>query len=320
MAFSFPNSFQFLPSLLMMLCCGRPNWGPESGSGHDTKTYLSIVSAQSPDPDRDLARCRTIESTSARGDCELHVAFNGAIANGEPPETWCDQVSMEPWASECRFQAAEQWLLDKDHARAAKLCAETGPFRDDCAQHLWMRAMQGTVPKGRNLESAESMMQSLRKARKIRNQWIPLVGETSDFSRRYWQLYYENLFDRAPRIDLTRCDALLATDRIHCRFGGATLFRRRLLDRLRSADGKRKVCTSKDSTIETLGDRLPGLRALPDPILDGVVSEQFDWVCAKGNTEPLEGGVLSDEAWARALADAEQSMNGGTGNNNDTNP
>ena len=193
------------------------------GVERDADRFLRLVSLEEPDPETHLSECRVLRSDALRGECQLAVAQRAAVAAGEPPEQHCEGIDDATWQSECWFVAAESWS-ESEPSRAAELCGRSGAFADHCSQHLWQQAIRRlTWSRG-----SDAFVDRLSEAQEIFAAWSPHLAADFDFEGRLWRRFYEGGFERAGRIELSKCDGLPQADRLRCRTAGASLYARRI--------------------------------------------------------------------------------------------
>ncbi len=170
--------------------------------------YYRVLSSPDMDPAEAAAICRELTEPSARGDCGLAVA-----TRSPDPGRWCAAIEAGTWRRECYFQAAEALRRAGRDREAVALCMESGPFRDDCGQHLWQTRLHRLIGSG----GAGAIAGALPRARDLYAEWEPLLGDRTDFRHRFWRRFYEDAFQSTPPpIDLAVCEPLDPADRRRC--------------------------------------------------------------------------------------------------------
>ena len=239
----------------------------------DAALYAQVVGQRAPDPARDLGRCRKLGDPALAGDCALVVATRGAEARREPPGTWCASVPDGTWRAECWFQAAEAARRRGGEERAAELCFQAGPFKDDCAQHLWQTQVHTLIRADR---STPDFVGKLAVAERIYGEWAPHLSESSDLETRFWAKYYQNGFETAGRVDLGWCDGLPEAHLARCVAAAEELVRRELAPDLDRSGGWAGFCALEHPDSASAA---AWLRLRPDPRLDAVIAARHAEVC-----------------------------------------
>lgn len=250
--------------------CGRP-------ATDDLADYAAVVAQREPDPKRDFAVCARISDPNLAGDCALVVAQRGAQVRRQPPDTWCDEVPSGLWRWECWFQAAESERRSGREQVAAALCQKSGPFQNDCAQHLWQTRVHRLI-HGRTGQ-APAFAENLSAARKIYNEWAPFLAESSDMEARFWEKYYQNGFEGAGRVALAWCDGLTEADHARCTSAAKDLVIREMAPNLDRANAWSAFCALE---APTSADVAPWFRFQPDAELDALVAERHAVLCRPG--------------------------------------
>lgn len=246
----------------------------------DAEIYTELVSLEEPNAEIHLLECRSLQSESLQGDCQLAVAVHAAKAQKMPPETWCPDIDDPVWREECFFQAAEYWNEQEDPARAAMLCAKAGKFQTDCSQHLWQRALRALTWRSGSRKFAEN----LSTAEEIYAGWMPLLESSEDVQVRFWRRYYEGGFEREQALRPGDCDALpnsLHQDR--CHRAVARIYGRRIHEIRHIPPAVRAFCAIAEPTsAAAIATGVPELQAQPSPVLDEMVVVRWSQMCAEG--------------------------------------
>lgn len=251
---------------LLVACGGTP--------AQDVERYTALVSQREPDPARDLPACAELQDPNLAGDCALVVAQRGATARKEAPGAWCDEVPAGVWRSECWFQAAEVERRRGREEVAAAHCRESGPFINDCAQHLWQTRVHALIrPKdGRPPEFAAK----LSKAAAIYAEWAPLLGSDTDLESRFWTKYYQNGFEGVGHVTVAWCDGLPPDHRARCVEAAGELVVRELAPNLDRTGAWASFCALQPATSTNTA---LWLRLDPSPELDAVIAERQKALC-----------------------------------------
>ena len=219
--------------------------------------YLAVVQ----DPGlREPAACAGLAG-SVGGDCELTIAGRRLDAGGAA-EAVCGDVRAGVWRSECWFLAAEAAGAAGRDGYAAQLCRRSGPFAEDCAQHLWQGALHRQM-HGR----ADALPEAVAVASRTHDRWATKLAWTGDFSGRFWGLGFELAFSGQP-IDPGRCDGLAPERRGQCARAAEALLSRELAPALERAGVE--LCALPPGAAAVA----PWLPLVPDPRLDAVVEQR----------------------------------------------
>ena len=269
--------------LWMFLACGVER---------DADLLLRLVSLEAPDAAIHLAECRRLTSDTLRGECQLVIAEKAAASAGAPPEQHCDQIDEHTWQSECWFVAAESYS-EAEPARAAVLCARSGPFADHCSQHLWQQSIRRlTWSRG-----SDAFVSELPDAARIFAAWAPHLAADFDFEARLWRRFYEGGFERSGTIALSKCAPLPEADAIRCRTAGASLYGRRIQEIRHITRAMAELCAIPESTAAAAAATgVPELSVEPAVELDAVVARARADICdADGRPIPADRRVMSPD-------------------------
>lgn len=245
-----------------------------SSPADDMAAYSALVRQHAPDPDRDLPSCKRLSDPNLAGDCALYVAQRGAARRRQPAETWCEEVPEGLWRSECWFQAAEAHRRLGHEGVAAELCRRSGPFLNDCAQHLWQTRVHRLIHTN---GTAPDFAGKLPRVQEIYDEWAPFLEDTSDLSERFWTKYYQNGFEGAGRVDLGWCAPLPAEHQERCHEAARGLILRELAPNLDRNAAWDDFCGLASPTSE---DVATWLRLVPSPALDPLVAERHAALCS----------------------------------------
>ncbi len=240
--------------------------GPDPGA--DRAAYTAVVSDKDGAPAALLARCQRIGDPVLQGDCGLHVVMTEARRPSGDPGALCPALPDGLWRAECWFVTAERARKRQDDRAAAAACAQAGPFRADCAQHLW----QGEVHRLIHRAGARAFGEALPRARRIHAHWAPILADVEgaeDFDQRFWAKFYQNGFEgQGSFVDLATCDTLEAADAARCVEAGRQMYARELGPRM-DHHGL-SICAAPAWDSARLAPYVP---ARPDPRLDAVLDE-----------------------------------------------
>lgn len=242
----------------MLSSCARP-----ADPAADRATYAHVVADKDGAPAALLDLCAAIGDPVLAGDCSLHVVMVESRRPDGRPSVWCDAVPEGIWRSECWFVSAERQRKADDPEAAAQSCGRAGPFKEDCAQHLW----QGDVHRLIHRAGPQAFGPVLPKAHKLHERWAPLVGGWSDFDSRFWAKFYQNGFEGAASfVDLAACDVLDPEDGARCVAAGTQMYARECGPRMDR--WTLSICQDEPWTSRTLAPYVP---ARPDARLDAVL-------------------------------------------------
>lgn len=264
---------------LLLACAGSPE--------SDAKLYTRVATMQPMRAEAALALCARIQEPVSAADCAMVAASRGAEDEGLPPDTYCERVPDGQWRWECYFHASDSLREAGDSLAAAKLCPKTGPFAQDCGQHLWQDEIRGLI----YAKGPGGFAEQLPKAENVWRRWRAILGEKGDLTDRMWRRYYSNGFEARPNLDLSYCDAvegLGATVQDHrerCRHAGAHLFFRRLRQMIMHPGARKQLCAVETPSCAAVAEIRP-LQCEEDPLLTQVLAEQLDWVCVQGRDDP----------------------------------
>lgn len=226
-----------------------------------------------------MAACERIQDDKTRGDCLITVALEGAPLHDEAPETVCEELPTGFWHDECIFLSAEYWRKERKPERAADLCALSGVWADNCAQHLWQTPVRSKVRKEETFADALPAMERLYCV------WEPRVGDFSDLEHRFWERFYQMGLQKKARLELSACAGLEPDQRARCRVAGANLYEQRVHELVIDPFFGERYCSElvppTVETMATLKPPLPNLLAQPDPLLDEVLAEVQHALCVE---------------------------------------
>jgi hypothetical protein len=238
----------------------------------DVERYARILNEREPDPEPALRECGQIREPGLAGDCALVVAQRAAVVRREPPEAWCDRVPEGIWRWECLFSAAEVSRRQKEVGKAAELCRQSGPFVEDCAQHLW----QSPVHRLIHGDNPPKFADKLARAEELYAKWEPMLGEFSDLEGRFWTKYYQNGFEGAGWIDLAWCDPLPEAHRARCLEAAKELVIREIAPALDREGAWEGFCAAEPPSAEQLQR---WLRVALSPAMEALVAERRAALC-----------------------------------------
>lgn len=253
---------------LWLLGCG-------SSPAEDAGRYAALVASRDPDPKRDLRACAALSDPELAGDCALVIAQRAATAAKVAPGTWCDEVPEGVWRSECWFQAAEIERRRGREEQAAAQCQKSGPFINDCAQHLWQTRVHGLIHSNGGVPDFAGKLAS---AQRIYEEWAPLLGADTDMESRFWTKYYQNGFEGAGRVSLSWCEPLPEQHRARCVAAASELVVREIAPNLDRSGAWTAFCALDPATSENTS---VWLRLDPSPELDAIVAERQARLCRR---------------------------------------
>lgn len=253
-----------LPAL-WIACAADP-----SGVRQDIERYTSVTGDTTLPPEQGFATCAAITDEDLAGDCALVVATRAATGSRESPTTWCARVPEGTWRSECLFEGSEMMLRRNNPEAAVSLCLKAGPFRDDCAMHLWQSSLD-RVTWGM---TTATFAERLPAARQIYDSWSMWLSET-DLEGRFWSRFYQVGFGGRAGVDLSVCDALASEDALRCQRVGAEVFASRLGPYLQMSGQLAAFCA------RPLGSAVvaPWVGARPHAALDAALAERWPQLC-----------------------------------------
>ncbi|MCK6515299.1 hypothetical protein L6R46_09620 [Myxococcota bacterium] len=249
------------------------------GGGLSDAERLSRALALPPDAvEEAITLCEGIRDAGSAGACveRVVIALDGAE---KTPGARCDRVPKGVWREECYFQAAEIARRRGDTDLAGSLCARSGPFLNDCGQHLWQSALKALV------EGNDDPAERRERAERLYHVWEPVLGEGSDLSSRFWQRYYQHQLERDPVLSFDLCEAETGDDQVTCRKSVGQLYLGRIRAMVGSPRGPETLCALGPQGVVALS-AAPGLNVKPDPAFDRVLAGQVDWVCTQGHMGP----------------------------------
>jgi len=230
----------------------------------DRARYLGVLREPRGPVDARLARCAEIGDADLRGDCALAVAQQEGRRPQGAISRVCPEVPEGVWRQECWFLAAEAARRRGEEEAAVELCARSGPFAEDCAQHLW----QGEVYRLIHDRGPVAFGPQLSAARRAHDAWAARLGAGEAFSSRFWAKYYQNGFEGVgARVDLEACAPLPDADAARCVAAGVELYAREL--RPRAEREGVDLCRTPPWTSAELAGVVP---CTPDPRLDAVLA------------------------------------------------
>ncbi|MFT5684873.1 MAG: hypothetical protein ACI8RZ_005818 [Myxococcota bacterium] len=242
--------------------------GCSSGSAdRDRSLYAEVLRTPVPAEDA-LRRCQEITDSALSGDCALVV-----VAQAGDPGALCGDVPAGMWREECWFLAAEATNRDGDALGAAALCQRSGRFALDCAQHLWQTPVH-TLIHG---PGADAFVEVLPKAEALYAAWLPIMGEQTDFSERFWTKFFGNGFEgQPPPIDLGWCAPLSADHQAACVSAGVAHYSREIGPSVERAGGLEAMCALQTPGAAALSE---WLAAVPDPRMDAEAARRVVEIC-----------------------------------------
>ena len=266
----------------------------------DHELYRQALEEGAADAETRLATCKRLSNAPARGDCGANVVQWAARNKVVDPQSLCLEVEEGTWRSECFFQMAEHWRRKKNKARAAENCAKSGPFKNDCEQHLWQGEVRGlTRPRGKAPLEPSEFASIMPAADRLYAEWEQILGAqsdpSSDFDARFWRLVFQQVLETRPGVDLSACGPLEAFHRDHCRRASAHLYLRRLQQFLPRGGGIQRFCDlSVDDLASVKSGALGpvGLDASPDPLLLEVLDRAYEHVCLRKRALPVSSDWL----------------------------
>lgn len=236
--------------------------------------YSALLGLERPGPE-DLRRCGELRDPDLAGDCALALSQRVAAQRKEPPATWCEEVPEGVWRAECWFQAAEVERRRGREAEAAALCRASGPFLNDCAQHLWQTRVHRLIhSNGKRPEFAAK----LERAGQIYAEWAPYLAEGTDIEERFWTKYYQNGFEGAGHIDLAWCGDLPEDQRARCLEAARELVIREMAPNLDRNSAWSAFCAME---APSSADVSRWFRLVPSPELDQLVQERQALLCRR---------------------------------------
>jgi hypothetical protein len=247
---------------LLVACAGTAD------PAGDRARYLGVLREPRGPTGERLARCAQIGDRDLRGDCALAVAQQEGRRPDGAIERICPEVPDGVWQHECWFLAAEAARRRGQEDAAVELCVRSGPFTEDCAQHLW----QGEVHRLIHDRGPVAFGLQLPAARRAHDAWAARLGAGEAFSSRFWAKYYQNGFEGVgARVDLGACAPLPEADAARCASAAVELYAREL--RPRAEREGVDLCRRPPWTSAELERVVP---CAPDPRLDAVLAE----ICA----------------------------------------
>ncbi len=241
-----------MPLAVWGLACGDP--------AAERQRYAALLRDRRP-PEEVIADCNALRDDTLAGDCGMAAVMRARRGRGAASGELCEEVREGIWNHECWFLAAETAARRGDPKTAGAYCGRTGPFMDDCAQHLW----QGDVRELIHPHGPAGFAKTLPRAAAIHARWAATLGDTDALRQRFWARYFANGFEGARGVDLSYCDALEEPEsRERCVAAGEEVFGRELRPAL-DVRG-RALCGDPAPTVADLG---PPNR--PDPRLDAVI-------------------------------------------------
>lgn len=263
-----------MAGLALLLSCG-------SGIP-DTQRHDAVLSA--PLDEVRLEDCAEIRSDDLRGDCQLYAAQ--VLGRTDGFGELCVGVDDGVWRDECYFLAAEQARrIGEDKRDAGRLCARSGRFANDCAQHLWQTGLKRTVDA-----NSDDLERVVTKTRALYCYWEPVLGEDTDFRVRFWQRAFSGWYERHQELDPSMCDALEPAAADHCHRAAGGLYLRRL--HMAAAQDPGVLC-GPDPSVQALSDR-PNLAAVDTPLFQELLTLQAAWACSgEGGMAPAAEPLLA---------------------------
>ena len=254
-------------------------WGCEGSGGLSDAERLSQALALPTDAfEEAIVLCEGIRDIGSAGACAERVVI-AADGAEKTPGARCARVPEGVWREECYFQAAELMRRRGDTDLAGELCAKSGPFINDCGQHLWQSALKSIV------QNQDDPAERRRRAERLFKVWEPVLGDSSDLAARFWRRYYQHQVERDPQLSFDLCAAETGEDQITCRKGVGQLYMGRLRAMVGSPRGQETLCALGPQGVEAAA-AAPGLNVKPDPAFDRILAGQVDWVCTQGNLGP----------------------------------
>ena len=293
----------------LILACQSSEQG--SGSLPDHQIYVEATTPGVLSPEEGLSRCKQLKNERAMGDCGAVVVLNAAKKKHPNPESLCEGVVAGPWRAECYFEIAEFWRRKKNLKRAAALCAQTGPFRNDCSQHLWQDEVRQLVRKGLGRKRGEVLAapddklweEVLREGQRVYLRWDRLVGESeqvsTDFESRFWRRLFQNVFEPIARLNTLDCPTHDLEMQQRCRRAVAHLYLRRLQEWIRHPEAMEIFCGLSGDGYRTLlegNSKAPNLSAEENPGLIEVLERANQHACVAKLPLPVNGDWLVKES------------------------
>ncbi len=250
--------------ILLAACANSP--------ADDIGTYARLVGLESPQP-ADLEACGRLADPNLAGDCALALSQRVAAQEKTSLSEWCDEVPAGVWRYECWFQAAELERRRGREAEAAENCRSSGPFLNDCAQHLWQTRVHRLIQSN---GKAPDFVGKLARAEQLYGEWAPHLAETSDLETRFWNKYYQNGFESAGRIDLAWCDGLPEAHAPRCLTAARDLVIREMAPNLDRNSAWSAFCAMEKPTSAEVAR---WFRLTPSEPLDALVQERQALLC-----------------------------------------
>ena len=262
--------------------------------------YRQALEEGTADAGERLAMCKRLSNAPARGDCGANVVQWAARNKVAEPQSLCLEVEEGTWRYECFFQMAEHWRRKKNKTKAAENCARSGPFKNDCEQHLWQGEVRGlTRPRDRAPLEPSDFASLMPAADRLFGEWGQILDAqtdpSSDFDARFWRLVFQQILETRSGMDLGVCEPLGVFHRDHCRRASAHLYLRRLQQFLPRGGGIQRFCAvERDDLVSVQSGALGpvGLDALPDPLLLEVLERAHEHVCRRKEALPVSSDWL----------------------------
>ena len=269
----------------------------------DHALYLQALAEGPAGAEERLEICAQLSNAPARGDCGANVVQWAARNKVSNAEALCMAVEEGTWRSECFFQMAEHWRRKKNKSKAAENCAKSGPFKNDCEQHLWQGEVRGlTRPRDRAPVEPSEFSSIMPAADRLFAEWNLLLAAqsdaSSDFDARFWRLVFQQVLETRPGMDLSVCEPLEEFHRDHCRRASAHLYLRRLQQFLPRGGGIDRFCALSENGLEAVPQGVlgpVGLDAKSDPLLLEVLERAYDHVCRRQAALPVSSDWLLPE-------------------------
>lgn len=258
-----------IPGLWFLISCSRPDALAE------LETYRQVIAAPGDDAAAAFARCADLRDDKLAGDCGLALAQHYASTRRESIATWCGEVSRGTWRYECNFLASEEQRRAGNAARAGELCLDSGPFVDDCVQHLWQGEVRRVIHVPRQ---APDFAGRLPLAQKVYARWATVLDREPRWSERFWLRYYQNGFESAIAIDLGWCDPLPDEQKVRCVEAARQSLIADLAPRIVRSNGMAEFCALEKPDTVALGR---WMRLAPSPVLDEVIAQRQAEICAE---------------------------------------
>lgn len=251
--------------LLLLWACG-------ASPADDVARYAELLAMERPGPG-ELARCRGLTDPNLAGDCALALSQRIAASRKESLSAWCDEVPEGTWRYECWFQSAELERRRGREAEAAEQCRASGPFLNDCAQHLWQTRVHRLISSN---GKAPDFAGKLKRAEEIYGEWAPFLAESSDLETRFWSKYYQNGLESAGRVDLSWCEPLPEVHQTRCKSAARDLVIREMAPNLDRNSAWSAFCAMEAPTSAEVSR---WFRLIPSPELDAIVQERQALLC-----------------------------------------